>query len=389
MLIRQMIHKDVRKRPYTMGMVKQELQDLALQDLPPKKGRISRRTLLKLGGQLAGLGGLAAASSLLTWQVETQAHRQVPHPGYSPSLGGTIYTYDAQNSVLAVAWSPNGTRVAMGGWSNQVQAWDANTGHRVINFRDPGLQQRVEAIIWLPDGKSIVAGGDDSLVWIWNATTGNIQDIYRGHTNSVITLACSLDGQYIASGGLDQTVQVWKVATGQKNATYSGHSHGIGSVSWSPDGKYIASASFDRTVQVWEAATGHHVFTYTGHTDKVYAVAWSPNGQRIASGGHDLTVQVWPVPLFEKNGQRQERPIIYRGHTRAIQALAWSPDSRTIASAADNVQLWNGLTGKHIFTYKGHAISVPLEVQAVAWSPNGRYITSGGMEGTVQVWNAR
>jgi len=25
----------------------------------------------------------------------------------------------------------------------------------------------------------------------------------------------------------------------------------------------------------------------------------------------------------------------------------------------------------------------------VAWSPNGRYIASGGMEGTVQVWNAR
>ena len=49
----------------------------------------------------------------------------------------------------------------------------------------------------------------------------------------------------------------------------------------------------------------------------------------------------------------------------------------------------DGLTGKHIFTYTGHSISVALEVQAVAWSPNGRYIASGGMEGTVQVWNAR
>jgi WD40 repeat protein len=28
-------------------------------------------------------------------------------------------------------------------------------------------------------------------------------------------------------------------------------------------------------------------------------------------------------------------------------------------------------------------------LQSVAWSPNGRYIASGGMEGTVQVWNAR
>ena len=62
-----------------------------------------------------------------------------------------------------------------------------------------------------------------------------------------------------------------------------------------------------------------------------------------------------------------------------------SPDSRDIASAGDNVQIWNGLTGEHIFTYTQHSAGV----QAVAWSPNGRYIASGGVEGTVQVWNAR
>jgi hypothetical protein len=388
-LIRQMVRKDVGKRPYNMGLVRQELQHLAMQHIPPKKRLFSRRTLLKLGG-LAGIAGLAAASSWLTWQAELQTHRQVPHPGYSPHLGGTIYTYDAQSGVLAVAWSPNGTRVAMGDWVGQVQAWDANTGHHVVNFRGPSLQQRVEAVIWLPDGKSIAAGGDDALVWVWDAATGNIQSIYHGHTDWVITLACSPDGTLIASGSNDQTVQVWETVTGRQLITYRGHSSGVGSVAWSPDGRYIASASFDMTVQIWEAATGRPIFTYRGHTDKVYTVAWSPDGHRLASGGKDHTVQVWPVALFESDGQRQKRPIItYRGHAASIQAVAWSPDSRTIASAADNVQLWNGLTGRHIFTYTKHAIHIALEVQAVVWSPNGYYIASGGMEGTVQVWNAR
>lgn len=381
-----------------MRMVKRELQQQELQLLAtqqtststPKQRRISRRTLFKLGG----LAGLAAASSWLTEQVELQTHRQVPHPGYSPNVGGTIYTYDATSSVFAVAWSPDGTRLVLGAWGprneGQVQALDANTGQHVINYRDSSLQQRIEAVAWLPDGRSIVAGGDDGPVWVWDAATGEIQGIYRGHTDMVITVASSPDSKYIASGGNDTTVQVWEVATGRRLITYGGHSSGIGSVAWSPDVKYIASASFDRTVQIWEAATGRHVFTYHGHTDRVYTVAWSPDGQRIASGGKDLTVQVWPVTLFESAGQRQKHSMItYRGHTRAVQAVAWSPDSRTIASAADNVQLWNGLTGEHIFTYTGHAIHVALEVQAVAWSPNGRYIASGGMEGTVQVWNAR
>jgi WD40 repeat protein len=391
-LIRQMVHRNVRKRPYTMGMIKRELQHLAAQHTPtstPRQRRISRRTLFKLGG----LAALAAGSSFLTWEKE-RLDREVPHPGYSPNLGGTIYTYDAPGGVLAVAWSPDGMRIVLGvlqavwGQVQEVQALDANTGQHVINYRDPSLQQGVEAVAWLPDGRSIVAGGDDNLVWVWDAATGEVQGIYREHESMVITVASSPDSKYIASAGKDRTVRVWEVATGNTIVIYHGHASGIGSVAWSPDGNYIASASFDKTVQIWEAATGHHVFTYYGHKDGVYTVAWSPDGQRIASGGKDLTVQVWPVALFESVGQRQ-KIITCRGHTRAVQAVAWSPDSRTIASAADNVQLWNGLTGEHIFTYTGHAISIALEVQAVAWSPNGRYIASGGMEGTVQVWNAR
>ena len=389
-LIRQMIDKDVHKRPFHMGVVKQELQHLATRSMPPKKRLFSRRTLLKLGG-LAGLAGLAAAAgSVLTWQVELQLRSESPSPSYSPNLGGTIYTYSTGSGVLGVAWSPNGTRLAMGDWNGQIQAWDANTGHHVINFYDPSLRQRVEAVTWLPDGKSLVAGGDDAVVWIWNAATGNIQSIYRGHANWVITVACSPDGKYIASGSEDQTVQVWEAATGRQVVIYRGHSGGIGSVAWSPDGNYIASASFDMTVHIWEAATGRPVFTYRGHTAPVYTVAWSPDGHRIASGGKDQTVQVWPVALFERNDQLQKSSVItYRGHSASVQAVTWSPDSSTIASTADNVQLWSSLTGEHIFTYTKHSTSIVQLVQAVAWSPNGRYIASGGMEGTVQVWNAR
>jgi eukaryotic-like serine/threonine-protein kinase len=383
-LIQQMVHKDVYQRPAIMGMVKQELQHLAAQYITTstaKRRRFSRRTIFKLGG----LAGLAAAGSMLTWQVELVVQPK-PFPSYSPSLGGTLSTYVTDSGVLAVAWSPNGTSVAMGNWKGHVQTW----GNNAITFHDPSLMQRVEALIWLPDGNSIAAGGDDALVRIWNVTNGEIRRIYRGHADWVITVACSPDGKYIASGSNDQTVQVWEVTTGRQVVIYRGHSGGIGSVAWSPDGKYIASASFDATVQIWEAATGRAVFSYPGHTDAVYTVAWSPDGQLIASGGRDHLVQVWPVALFKSNGQRQKHSIItYDGHSASVQAVAWSPDSRNIASAGDNVQIWNGLTGKHIFTYTKHATSTAQGVQAVAWSPNGRYIASGGLEGTVQVWNAR
>jgi len=389
-LIRQMVHRNARKRPYMIGMIKRELQQQELQLLatqhtptsPPRQRRFSRRTLFKLGG----LAGLAAASGTLVGLAESQILR-IPHPGYSPNLGGTICTYYTGSGVLGVAWSPNGMRLAMGNRNGQVQAFDANTGLHVMTFQAPDLQSRVEDVIWLPDGKTIAAGGDDDVVWTWNAATGQLQRTYRGHTSWVIALASSPDSKYIASGGQDTTVQVWEAATGRQVVIYRGHSGGIGSVAWSPDGNYIASASYDKTVQIWEAATGRPIYTYHGHINQVYTVAWSPDGGRIASGDAGGTVLVWPVALFEGDGQH---PVVtYNQQIGVVQTVTWSPDSRYLASVSQDVEIWNSFTGKHIYTYTGHKSSIATAVQAVAWSPNGRYIASGGMEGTVQVWNAR
>ena len=42
-------------------------------------------------------------------------------------MGTTLYTYrgHAGNPVYAVAWSPDGTRIASGGGDNTVQVWQA------------------------------------------------------------------------------------------------------------------------------------------------------------------------------------------------------------------------------------------------------------------------
>jgi len=395
LFIQQMMHKNVGKRPYSMGVVKQEMQFLVTQSSPApshKKHRISRRMMLRIGG----FGGLAVATGTLTWLAES-AVLNIPHPSYSSDIGGTICTYYTSSGVLGVAWSPDGKRLVMGNVNGKVQTWDANTGLNVISYQAPHLQQRVEDVIWLPDGKSIAAGGDDALVWIWDAVTGKIRSTYPGHTNWVISLACSPDGRYIASGSYDTTVQVWEAVTGLPLVIYSGHSGYVTSVAWSPDGRYIASSSFDTTVQIFEAATGRHIFTYSRHSAAVYTVAWSPDGRHLASGDVNGIVKVWPVALFESNGQPQNRiVVVYKqrintnlsndNRNMAVQAVAWSPDSNNIASVAHDIEIWNSQTGKHLFTYTNHNNSL---AEVCAWSPNGRYIASGGIEGTVQVWNAR
>src|SRR5271157_2201030 len=73
----------------------------------------------------------------------------------------------------------------------------------------PGHFDEVLAVAWSPDGTRIASGEHDSTVQIWDTRTGKRLLTYQGHSNQVLALAWSPDGTRIASGSFDNTVQVW------------------------------------------------------------------------------------------------------------------------------------------------------------------------------------
>jgi eukaryotic-like serine/threonine-protein kinase len=272
----------------------------------PKRSRqprpkFTRRVAVKWG--LVMLAGAISTTTIIAVVIESHASNPpatltpktptTPSPT-PPPLGTTLYIYRRhKGEVKAVAWSPDGTRIASGSADKTVQVWDAATGDHVVICS--GHNAEVKAVAWSPrDGQRIVSGSLDTTVQVWNATTGSSILTYRGHSQGVRSVAWSPDGTRIASASEDKTVQVWNASTGSTILTYRGHSDKVITVTWSPDGTRIASASFDTTVKVWDAATGRNVYTYTHHSKQVWAVAWSPHdGQRIASGSIDGTVRVW------------------------------------------------------------------------------------------------
>ena len=88
---------------------------------------------------------------------------------------------------------------------------------------------------------------------------------------------------------------------------YRGHNDSVKSLAWSPDSKYIASGSDDKTVQIWEAVSGKIITTYGGHTRWVRTVAWSYDGQYIASAS-DETVHVWQPFSFTRHSNLFSTP---------------------------------------------------------------------------------
>jgi serine/threonine protein kinase len=333
---------------------------------PALRPQLTRRRVL-IG--LAATGVVAAGGGAIWWVFAT-------NPSFAPHLP---YVYRGHRyGVDAVAWSPDGKRIASGSYDTTVQVWDAIDGGHVYTYK--GHSSDVNAVAWSPDGERIASGSGDGTVQVWDVVVGNHVFTYKGHSGWVWAIAWSPDGKRMASGSDDKTVQVWDVVDGGNVYTYRGHASVVGAVAWSPDGKRIASGSWDKTVQVWDAVDGGHAFTYKGHSDYwVNAVVWSPDGKRIASGSNDKTVQVW-------DAVDGSNVFTYHGHSDVVNAVACSPDGKRIASgsADKTVQVWDAVDGGNAFTYKGHS----SYVYAVTWSPDGKRIASGGYDKTVQVWAA-
>ncbi|CAE6438464.1 unnamed protein product [Rhizoctonia solani] len=293
-------------------------------------------------------------------------------------------SWAVESGVLSIAYSPDGTRVAVGCENGTVSICDAYVGSTLVGPLR-AHENWVRCVVFSPDGTRVLSASSDCTIRMWDAWSGeSIAASFKGHTHPVKSIAFSSDGSHAVSGSWDNTVRVWNAADGAPVMDpLEGHTWGVNCVAFSPDGTLVASGGNDHIVRLWNIRhdpTGFDVTTLKGHAGAVMCISFTPDGTRLVSGSADCTIRVWNV----SNGELVTH--LLQGCTHLVYSVAVSPDGRCVASgSADHtLRVWDIDNGNLVAgPFVGHSSGV----RSVTFSPEGSRLLSGSQDRSIKTWD--
>ena len=310
----------------------------------------------------------------------------------------TLKLAERSESIAALTFSEDNTRLISLDKFGKITHWDVNTGKRLSN-----RSKRVDsydAVTVSQDGTTFATGNRQGKIYLRDSTTGRLVVSFRGHTQlweslksilgwndeppqdeAIRALAFSPDGKMLASGSEDTTGRVWNIEKRSKHATLTGHKKWITAMAFSADGKTVASGDAVKVVKLWDVGTGRERATLRGHKNTINALTFAPDGPApysgcLVSGSADGTIRFWNP----KTGQ--ELLTFTVGHTEWVKAVAFSENDTTLASAAFNgtVEVWNLKTAQELTTFTKAESDLTA---AVAFSHDAKHFAIRGGNGAI------
>jgi WD40 repeat protein len=234
---------------------------------------------------------------------------------------------DLTDHAEALAFSPDGTKLAAVTRDHRVVVWDAARGKKIIALRYDGLGASTD-VAYHPRGESLAAAALGLFQWRLDPG-GGIEPAPVPPPGVFATgVSYAPDGRLLAATGASGVLTGWDLGTNAPRYRTGTGQGAILDVAFSPSGAVIATAGANHTVKLLDSATGEEIASLAGHTGTVEAVAFSRDGRWLASAGSDRTILVWDVVS-------RVPMAVLSGHEAPVHALAFTADGDLLSGGND------------------------------------------------------
>lgn len=316
------------------------------------------------GAQVASAGN---GRTIGLWRLDTFAPVQAdPESGH-------------RDSVISLAWSPDGEWLASGDAAGRIfirRASDGSIARRLGTYR-----ARIEALAYAPSGATLLSAADGE-ARAWNVQTGASGRAFPVGRGAAVVY--SLDGRYLATSDSSRVVELRDGKTGavvRRFGSDSGLRQNLmrpTSVSFSPDGKFLATARWDEPVKVYEVATGGKPRELDGFLN----VRWSPDGATLATShgrvnkrAREVRLRLWSASTWKRERDLDiDSAVEFAGGGRLLLG---------IDEGARSVGIWSRADGK----LRAQARMPGQFVTSLAVTRDGGRLAVGDDHGGLRIWD--
>lgn len=289
--------------------------------------------------------------------------------------GEEISVMEFDGEVYDVDVSPSGDKVVCGGSDGIAKVWDPFSGTEISRMDH---SEAVNTVAFSPDGKSVLSGSEDGRAVLWEIISGKIIS-HQEHISSVSKVEFSDDGNIAISGG--GNLLIWEASTGKTLLDIPEHLSGAAIVAASPNNNVIASAGNPfHGIRIWDLEHKEEVFHFE-KTTSIHDLRFSDDGNLLISGDDDGNVQIWDLSTGE-----EKQTFSHFGDLGWVNTVDFQDQNSWVISGSNDstARVWDATTGEELFR-----IFESSSVYDVAFSPDGKYAVTGGLDGSLRIWELK
>ncbi|KAK2509227.1 hypothetical protein MC885_009195 [Smutsia gigantea] len=346
--------------------------------------------------------GPPACSPLRPWAVPQPQEDAFQGPGVSPVGLGQLLVWEWQseayvlkqqghfNSMVTLAYSPDGQYIVTGGDDGKVKVWNTLSGFCFITFTEHS--SGVTGVTFSTTGYVIVTSSMDGTVRAFDLHRyRNFRTLTSPRPTQFSCVALDSSGEIVSAGAQDSfEIFIWSMQTGRLLDVLSGHEGPISGLCFNPMKSVLASASWDRTVRLWDMVDSWRTTETLSLTSDALALTFRPDGAELAVATLNAQITFWDPEKATQTGSIEGRHDLKTGRKELDKITAKHSAKgkafTTLCYSADGQSVLAGGMSKFVCIYhvkeqilrKKFEISCNLSLDAMEEFLNRRKMTEFG-----------